>query len=344
MRASKVSLVLVILLLACAATRAEPFDRRFMIAASKGVVRIEAGQGGSRYLVGTGTVTGPHEVVTAYHVVRGAGHVYVASGGSRNLAAVRRIDPVHDICVLSVEKLEARPLAVRPSGQLQVGEAVAAIGHSGGGGLSLTTGAVVQLHRFSGGEVIETTAPFTSGASGGPLLDSEGRLVGLLVFRGMNGTGHFYAAPVDWLRGDESPVLEETTPFWQEAEALLPYFMRAALLHGESRWEELEKLTLAWGRDEPDNAEPEYVRAQIEAQRGEPKAAARFYARALARDQRYALAWFGLTEAMLELARADCARVAHARLAVLSPALSQRALDAHPELAGAIEVAACELP
>jgi S1-C subfamily serine protease len=180
------------MLLAGATASAEPFDRRFMIAAAASVVRIEAGQGGPRYAVGTGTVTGPQEVVTANHVVRGASRIYVISGGLRHLATVRRVDALHDICVLAVDNLAARPLAARPSGQLQVGEPVAAIGYSGGGGLNFTTGAVAQLHRFSGSMVVEATAPFTSGASGGPLLDSEGRLVGLLMFRAMNGTGHFF--------------------------------------------------------------------------------------------------------------------------------------------------------
>jgi len=334
-------LVLLVLLLAASAASAEPFDRRYMIAAAKGVVRVEAGHDGARYAVGTGTVTGPQEVVTAHHVVRGATRVYVISGGLRQPATVARVDPVRDICVLEVKDLVARPLSLRSSARLQIGEPVAAIGYSGGG-LNFATGEVAHLHRFSGGEVIESTAAFTSGASGGPLLDSDGRLVGLLLFRGMNGAGHFYAVPVEWLRADPAADRREAPPFWQETEVRLPYFMRANLLQGESRWDELEALAARWNRDEPDNAEPMYVQAQTQARLGKTEAASWSYRQAIARDPRHALSWYGLTLVMLELDKADCARAAYARLAMLSPTLSRRAADAHPELGGTMEAATCE--
>jgi hypothetical protein len=332
--------VIALLLLALAAA-AEPFDRRYMMAAATGVVRIESGKGGPRYTVGTGTVSGPQEVVTAHHVVRDATHVYVISGGLRHRAAVRRIDPARDICVLSVPNLDARPLAARPAGQLQIGEPVAAIGYSGGGGLGFTTGEVTHLHRFSGGDVIESTAAFTSGASGGPLLDSQGRLVGLLLFRGLNGAGHFYAGPVEWLRTDPAADRRETPPFWQETEARLPYFMRATLLQGESRWDDLQTLAGRWSRDEPNNAEPLYVLGQIQVRVGKTEDASWSYLQAIARDPRHALSWYGLTRAMLELERTGCARIAYARLAELSPALSRRAAEAYPELGGSMEAATC---
>jgi tetratricopeptide (TPR) repeat protein len=242
-----------------------------------------------------------------------------------------------------VDNLAARPLAARPSGQLQVGEPVAAIGYSGGGGLNFTTGAVAQLHRFSGSMVVEATAPFTSGASGGPLLDSEGRLVGLLMFRAMNGTGHFFAVPVEWLAGVRSADRPDTPPFWQEAGPHLPYFMRANVLRGDSRWDELETLLAEWSRNEQDNPEPMYIRAQIDRQRGRLEAASRWYRQAIARDPDHALSWLGLTETMVRIAGADCARVAYARLSTLSPALSRQAADAHPELTGSLEATTCEL-
>lgn len=331
-----------LLLLASIAAAAEPFDRRYMISAARSVVRVEAGEGGPRYAVGTGTVIGPRQVVTAHHVVRGARHVYVISGGLRYRAAVRRTDPARDICVLEVSELQAQPLPVRPSAQLQIGEPVAAISYSGGAGLSFTTGEVIQLHRYSGGEVVETTAAFTSGASGGALLDSAGRLVGLLMFRGMNGARHFYAVPVEWLAGSQSPSAQDAPPFWQEAEPRLPYFMRAALLSGGARWGELESLAAQWCREEPDNAEPFYLRAQMEMRHGQPEAAARSYRQAIALDPRHALSWLGLTETMLQLASDDCARLAHSRLAELSPALSRQAALAHPRLNVPREGSECE--
>jgi hypothetical protein len=336
-------LALIALLFAGAAAAAEPFDRRYMIAAAKSVVRVEAGQGGARYAVGTGTVTGPGEVTTAHHVVRGAKRVYVLSGGVRHAASVSRVDPVHDICVLTVHNLEARPLHPRPSGELQIGEPVAAIGYSGGGGLNFTTGEVVELHRLSGARIVETTAPFTSGASGGPLLDSDGRLVGFLMFRAMNAVGHFYAVPVEWLAGGRPQPDREAQPFWQETQARLPYFMQASLLHYESRWDELRALAANWSREEPDDAEPLYLRARIEARVGDIEAALLSYREAVTRDPGHAPSWLAMAQTMLQMGRTGCAGAAYARLAALSPALARQAAGVNPELAATMEASTCEL-
>ncbi len=101
-------------------------------------------------------------------------------------------------CAFSVVGLEPPAAKVRPSGRLQIGEPVIALGFSGGAGVRWKTGAVLRKHRFAESIVVQTTTPFTSGASGGPLLDADGNVVGLLSFRTRGPSPNYYAVPVEW--------------------------------------------------------------------------------------------------------------------------------------------------
>jgi hypothetical protein len=95
---------------------------------------------------------------------------------------------------------------------------------------------VQALHEVDGARVIESTAAFNSGASGGGLFDEQGALVGLLAFRMRNSISSYYALPLGWVR-DAIPrddewagvkPLEGPPPFWQAGEAQLPASMRVS--------------------------------------------------------------------------------------------------------------------
>lgn len=153
----------------------------FLLARS--VVKVEAVDAGGRYFLGTGIIVRRDRVVTACHVTRPARRITVLYGGLRHPVARQRADAVHDVCVLDVPALDAVPVPVGRSGSLSVGDAVIAVGFTGGGGLTPATGVVEGLFCHDGAKVILTDAGFSSGASGGGLFDADGRLVGLLMFR-----------------------------------------------------------------------------------------------------------------------------------------------------------------
>ena len=128
-------------------------------------------------------------VVTNYHVIEGARELYVTfSDESRLPATVVGIDPSNDLAVIRVD---AAPdlLSVIPVGDsdgLRVGRFVVAIGNPFGLEQTLTTGVVSSLGRVIQspdgrfiGEIIQTDAAINPGNSGGPLLDLDGRVVGV---------------------------------------------------------------------------------------------------------------------------------------------------------------------
>ena len=200
------------------------------------VVRVEADRERGDLVIGTGITVAPGIVVTNCHVTRDATTIRISGGGSLWGVTGPYADGNHDLCFLRAPGWLGRPVVMNERDSLELGQAVAAIGFTGGTGMSLRFGSVRALHSFDGGRVIESDTAFTSGASGGGLFDATGALVGLLTFRSRRESGSYYSLPVRWIRdrlpgndqfADVHP-LHDAMPFWQRDRETLPYFMRVA--------------------------------------------------------------------------------------------------------------------
>jgi 2-alkenal reductase len=160
---------------------------------------------------GSGFLWDTHgHVVTNYHVVEDARRVQVRlDSGEAIDATFVGGSPDHDLAVIRLRSLasQIRPIPVGGSGDLQVGQAVFAIGNPYGLTRTLTTGVISALDRrlptASGREVlgvIQTDAAINPGNSGGPLLDSAGRLIGVntaIISGSGSSAGIGFAVPVD---------------------------------------------------------------------------------------------------------------------------------------------------
>jgi S1-C subfamily serine protease len=128
-------------------------------------------------------------IVTNYHVVRGANTIQVSfSNNERFKAKLVGVDPSTDIAVLKVN-VKASALKALPLGNsdgVRVGDQVIAIGNPFGLDRSVTAGIVSAVqrrieapNRLSISHVIQTDAALNHGNSGGPLLDAQGRVIGV---------------------------------------------------------------------------------------------------------------------------------------------------------------------
>lgn len=132
-------------------------------------------------------------IVTNYHVVKGAQNLAISFGKLTVSARLIGAEPRKDIAVLKVSSPKAlellkayTPFEIIHSRDLLVGQKALAIGNPFGLDHSLTIGVISALGREvpgAGGvtirEMIQTDASVNPGNSGGPLLDSKGRLIGL---------------------------------------------------------------------------------------------------------------------------------------------------------------------
>ncbi len=128
-------------------------------------------------------------VVTNYHVIEGADEVFVNFSRDNALkASVVGVDPSTDLALLKVNAQERAlpPLELGNSEGVGVGDPVVAIGNPFGLDRTVTAGIVSALQReisspngFTIDKVIQTDAAINRGNSGGPLLDADGRVIGV---------------------------------------------------------------------------------------------------------------------------------------------------------------------
>jgi S1-C subfamily serine protease len=128
-------------------------------------------------------------IVTNNHVVEGAQRIEVSFGGDTSQpATVVGTDPVNDLAVIKVSSVPAgvQPLEPGASAGLKVGQTAIVIGNPFGQfERTMTQGIVSAVNRTLQTDttvlrgVIQTDAAINRGNSGGPLLDSHGRLIGV---------------------------------------------------------------------------------------------------------------------------------------------------------------------
>ena len=204
-------------------------------------VRAVAADGSQSY--GSGVVIANDLLATTCHVTRDATTIEVTHGAKRWVASVESGSLTHDLCLISVPKLDLPAVAIRASESLRPGERVIAAGFPGGGDLAVHGGVVEGLYRYDGGHVIRTSATFEAGASGGGLFDEEGALIGLLAFKARSGARLHFALPADWaLPGGMvasllGPVAVSTqrSAFWERPRASQPSFLGHAILEAASQ-------------------------------------------------------------------------------------------------------------
>jgi putative serine protease PepD len=165
--------------------------------ANRGVVKISVTSSGanpfeqgSQQSQGSGFVYDmAGRVITNQHVIDGAESMKVTFwNGKRYSAKLVGSDASTDTAVIRVDAPASmfHPLAVADSGSVQVGDGVVAIGSPFGLEETVTSGIVSALHRqmtspnnFTIDDSIQTDAAINHGNSGGPLLDMQGKVIGV---------------------------------------------------------------------------------------------------------------------------------------------------------------------
>ncbi len=152
-------------------------------------------------------------IVTNHHVIQDAERIWVTFfDRTRVEAEVIGSDADSDLAVLKVDYPAEllNPVQLGDSANVKVGQRAIAIGNPFGQEWTMTTGIISAIGRvfpqqsgFSIAEIIQTDAAVNPGNSGGPLLDSQGRVIGVNTFinspvPGSVGVG--FAVPVDLVK------------------------------------------------------------------------------------------------------------------------------------------------
>ncbi|MFY9579366.1 MAG: trypsin-like peptidase domain-containing protein [Gaiellaceae bacterium] len=203
----------------------------------------------SQQAVGSGFVIDKSgHVVTNDHVVAGASRVQVSFSDNESMKArIVGEDPATDIAVLQVSapSRALRPLALGNSDAVQVGDEVIAIGNPLGYDRSVTAGIVSALGRSiqapnqvsTIGHAIQTDAALNHGNSGGPLLNADGKVIGVNAQIAPSSSGANigigFAIPINTVRNTAADLIKhgkvEHSFLGIEAKAIQPQI--AKILH-----------------------------------------------------------------------------------------------------------------
>lgn len=155
---------------------------------------------------GSGFLVSPDRLVTALHVLDGAGEAEVTFDDRSVHAELARVDPANDLAVLRLDEAVPGHVFELAGGSPQPGTRVAAIGHPMGGDKALTVGTISGLDRdvrtssghYSG--MLQTDTAINPGSSGGPVLDAAGRVVGVAGAVRTDAQGIGFAVPAERVR------------------------------------------------------------------------------------------------------------------------------------------------
>lgn len=160
---------------------------------------------GKTFGSGTGFLVSPDGLlVTNHHVISEAKSMIAKAenGGLFPVVHVLGTDLANDLALVQIEGKNLPFLSLAPEGSAEAGTRIAVIGSPLGLEGTLTEGIVSARRRLlkEKRDVLQISAPISQGSSGSPVLDSQGRVVGIASFLLQDGQSLNFASPSEKLR------------------------------------------------------------------------------------------------------------------------------------------------
>ena len=150
---------------------------------------------------GSGFFIRPDVIVTNYHLIKGAVQIYAKAYGGQELyhAKILNTDPVNNLALLRIFGKSGPPLSLADNTKIAAGDDVYAIGNLEGPERNVTKGNVSSFRKSGSQEVIQIDVPSSQAISGGPILNSQGKVIGVAVTGVINGQRLSFAVPISYL-------------------------------------------------------------------------------------------------------------------------------------------------
>lgn len=169
------------------------------------------GRGGSDQGLGTGFVIGADGLIASnYHVIGEARPVSVelADGSRHDVTEIHASDRAADLAIVRIARQGLSPLALGAPETLADGAEVVAVGNPHGLERSVVAGRVSGKREIDGRSMIQLAIPIEPGNSGGPLLDMEGKVHGILTMKSLVTPFLGFAIGIDQLQ----PLIDKPNP------------------------------------------------------------------------------------------------------------------------------------
>jgi hypothetical protein len=229
---------------------------------SPSVVKVHVIDAKGNHGVGSGIVVADSQVATNCHVIANAQGVQIGKLGEAFSPTSMKADWRHDLCILQFKFLDVKPIILGDTKKLTYEQSVFSKSFGGNAVKPIISfGQIKALYTLDNENIIQSSAGFAMGASGGGLFDDEGRLIGLTTFKSPGRYAYYYSIPVEWIKhllrhGKDIQLTAQTElPFWDAPFEKRPYFMQAYDAAREAKWDRLKEIAALWLKNEPQSSE-----------------------------------------------------------------------------------------
>ncbi|HLW67620.1 MAG TPA: transglutaminase family protein [Gemmataceae bacterium] len=179
------------------------------------VVITSGGRDGKQRGIGTGFVISKDGLIaTNLHVI-GEGRpisVELSDGSKHDVTTVHATDRAGDLAIVRIEAKDLMPLELGDSDKAKDGQPVVALGNPQGLKHSVVSGVVSSRRVLDGRSMIQLAIPLEPGNSGGPVLDRQGRVQGIVTMKSAVTENLGFAIPINALK----PLLQKPNPIVME--------------------------------------------------------------------------------------------------------------------------------
>jgi len=231
-------------------------------AVSPSVVKVHVIDAKGNHGVGSGIVVADNQVATNCHVVANAQGVQIGKLGEAFSPVSMKADWRHDLCILQFKFLDVKPITLGDTKKLTYEQSVFSKSFGGNAVKPIISfGQIKALYSLDNENIIQSSAGFAMGASGGGLFDDDGHLIGLTTFKSPGRHAYYYSIPVEWIKrllsqGKDIQLTAQTElPFWDAPFEKRPFFMQAYDASREEQWSRLKEIAALWLKNEPQSNE-----------------------------------------------------------------------------------------
>ena len=267
-------------------TVTEPTDA-FLYTLKQSLVKVISNEKSGGLGHGTGVAISKNHVITNCHVIANTLGVTIRVWGDSYSPVAMQADWKHDLCIMRFEWANITPVALGDSETLKYEQPVISISMPGDSPAPyVDLSKIKALYTMDGSQVIRTEAAFSIGASGSPIFDYDGKLIGISTFKSPGHGAYFYNMPVAWvkklLQTPEVPVNQAyEAAFWDAPEEARPFFMRIVLPFQNQRWADVKKISQEWITKEPNSPEAYYYAGIAEEKLGNKNKADQYFQKTL---------------------------------------------------------------
>ncbi len=164
--------------------------------------------------LGSGFFINPNTIVTNFHVIEGSNNAtYFISNSNYEfkIKGYLGVDIENDLIILEVYQTNGSFLKTSKN-NIQIGQKVFVIGSPKGLSGSFSEGVISGFRNFYGTDLVQMTAPISSGSSGGPVLNLAGELIGVSVCQIVDGQNLNFAIPIKYVSSLINERLSYSSP------------------------------------------------------------------------------------------------------------------------------------